>query len=260
MIAITSIPAFNDNYLWLIHDDKYAIVVDPGDSKPILEVLEQLNLDLISILITHHHGDHCGGIVALKQKYNCPVWGPANEKIELVDHPCTQNSTIDITLLNLKFQVLSVPGHTSGHIAYFLANSDYSHNVLFPGDTLFSAGCGRLFEGTAKQMWHSIEKIMQLPEDTHIYPAHEYTLANLKFAVEVEPCNTLLSEYLNHVKHLRKIGIPSLPSNLALEKKINPFMRITKQSIIRAAETRSKKTALNNADVFSIIRQWKDSF
>ena len=260
MIAITSIPAFNDNYFWLIHDNNNAIVVDPGLAEPVLYTLDHLNLELTGILVTHHHADHCGGIAELKTKYQCPVWGSSKDNIATIDRFCDDGDLIDIEELSIKIQVISVPGHTRNHLAYFLPNSQQSNNVLFCGDTLFSAGCGRLFEGTAEQMWKSLQKLMDLPDDTHIYPAHEYTLSNLEFAAHIEPDNKMVSDYLQHVSLLRKIGIPSLPSNINLEKQINPFLRIKEPAIQKIAQSNGNATKMNDSQVFATIRELKDRY
>lgn len=260
MISITPIPAFNDNYLWLIHDENKAVVVDPGDPDPINRFLKQNNLNLVAILITHHHRDHTGGLLALKNRYNCRVIGPLNESIEGVDIRCQQDDLIAIDELKLSFKVIDVPGHTAGHIAYFAAKAEHHENLLFCGDTLFSAGCGRLFEGTASQMWHSISKLMALPDDTQIYPAHEYTLSNIEFALSVEPGNQALIDYNEKSKSLRNNNIPTLPAILATEKAINPFMRVQQPSVIKMAESRSKDINLSDSEVFAVIRHWKDTF
>jgi len=260
MISITPIPAFNDNYLWLIHDKRNAVVVDPGDAAAVDRFLQENNLNLLKILVTHHHRDHVGGLEALKNQYGCQVIGPAKESISGLDVTCEEGDTVEIPQLELELKVIDVPGHTAGHIAYFSAKTLQHANLLFCGDTLFSAGCGRLFEGTANQMWQSIKKLMALPDDTQIFPAHEYTLSNIQFALAVEPENKALKAHQDKVKALRNNNIPSLPATLSLEKAINPFMRVEQPSVIKMAEMRFNGVNLDSAEVFGLIRHWKDTF
>ncbi|TQV86761.1 hydroxyacylglutathione hydrolase [Aliikangiella coralliicola] len=259
-MAITPIPAFNDNYLWLLDNGVDAIVVDPGDAAPVDAYLKSNNLNLAAILITHHHGDHIGGVPRLKQMYGCRTYGPSNDSVNGLDYRLDQGDSITIEELGLSFQVIDVPGHTRGHIAYFMPESSLCTNGLFCGDTLFSGGCGRLFEGTPQQMWQSMQKILSLPENTKIYPAHEYTLSNLKFASEVEPQNQHLTHYIEKVKALRELNQPSLPSELSVEKQVNPFLRIREPSVISSAMHRVSRDTLSEPEVFAVIRQWKDSF
>jgi hydroxyacylglutathione hydrolase len=264
MITITPISAFNDNYIWLVNDQKNAIVIDPGDPNVVSNYLEQKQLNLVGILITHHHQDHTGGVKQLLDRYSCPVWGPKDDPVQLLDFQCTQGDIVEIGLLGIKLQVLSVPGHTKGHIAYYLESSSSTPNALFCGDTLFSGGCGRLFEGTAKQMWHSLQKLANLPGETLVCAAHEYTLSNLAFALEIEPNNQNLIDYHNRVKQLRHKNRPSLPSTIGLELEINPFMRVSQIGVINAAKKRSLSLAKSNNvhdwEVLAIIRQAKDIF
>ncbi len=258
MIAINPIPAFDDNYFWIISNNNNAVVVDPGEARVVNEYLEKNELNLVGILITHHHADHTGGVAQLKAEHLCSIWGPASDPVKNLDHTCQQGDQVTIPLLDLSFQVISTPGHTLGHIAYFLAEGQLSPNALFCGDTLFSGGCGRIFEGTPDQMWQSIQKLMALPEDTLVFPAHEYTLSNLDFALKVEPENQALNDYYQQVKQLRATNKPTLPSKIALEKLINPFMRVESPSVIESAVKRMPESATAGADVFATIRQWKD--
>lgn len=260
MIAITPIPAFNDNYLWLLDNGSEAAVVDPGDAAPVEEYLERHSLTLSAILITHHHGDHTGGIKHLKNRFNCPVYGPAKECIPNIDYPLNQTDSVTIDALNLKLCIIEVPGHTAGHIAYFAPRTEINDNLLFCGDTVFSGGCGRLFEGTAAQMWDSMQKLMQLPDDTLVFPAHEYTLANLEFALAVEPDNQALHDYQTNVIEKRQDNRPSLPTNIGQEKAINPFMRVRESDIAAAALKLAGRSDLKESEVFAQIRQWKDNF
>ncbi|HQQ62427.1 MAG TPA: hydroxyacylglutathione hydrolase [Pseudomonadales bacterium] len=214
------IPAFSDNYIWLFADNGKAWVTDPGDAAPVVSALEGNNLQLSGILVTHHHGDHVGGISGLLEKFHVPVYGPAlSPAAGLITHKLVQNDVIEIH--SRKFEIISVPGHTLDHIAFYSAEA----NILLCGDTLFSAGCGRVFEGTYEQMYASLQKLAALPDDTQVCCAHEYTLSNLRFAQATEPDNQDIKNHITHCQSLRKQGKPTLPSTLALEKKINPFLR-----------------------------------
>ena len=278
MINVTPIPAFRDNYLWLITQGQHAVIVDPGDDQVVIEYLEKHQLTLVGILVTHHHSDHTGGIEVLKSRYNATVWGPKHDPVKHLDYACDEGDKIIIPELSLdseaivEFQVIAVPGHTLGHIVYFLPQSNANnHHRLFCGDTVFSGGCGRLFEGTPEQMLTSINKIKQLPKDTLLYPAHEYTLDNLTFAKAVEPDNQALSQYVTQVESLRSQDKPSLPTSLSNELAINPFMRCEQAGIIdtakeithnhgEASHTRITDDQLSEIDIFTIIRRYKDNF
>ena len=250
------IPAFADNYLWLLHDDKRALVVDPGDAEPVLRALEQHALQLESILVTHHHADHTGGVDVLRQACGAKVYGPATERIP---QPFTPLQGGDMAhALALDFQVLDVPGHTAGHIAYYAPNIN-GKPLLFCGDTLFSGGCGRLFEGTPAQMLASLDKLAALPGNTVVCCTHEYTLSNLRFALAVEPGNADLVAYQARCMHLREGGQPTLPSSISQELLINPFLR-TRQATIMAAARRFDASAHDDNTVFAAIRQWKNQF
>jgi hydroxyacylglutathione hydrolase len=255
-LTLTALPALSDNYIWILSDAdrKTAIVVDPGESTPVIKWLEANNLSCAAILITHHHHDHVGGLTDLTAKYTCPVYAPAINNITETTHAIHSDEKIFIDALNVTFDVLAVPGHTLGHVAY------YSAPYLFCGDTLFSAGCGRLFEGTAEQMQNSFNKIAALPDDTLICCTHEYTLSNLVFAQAVEPNNQAISYHIEHVKQLRTENKPSLPSSLALEKSINPFLRTRKASVVKAASKHTGGAVSAGASTFKAIRQWKDDF
>lgn len=250
------IPAFADNYLWLLHDGKRALIVDPGDAEPVLRTLAQYGLQLESILVTHHHADHTGGVDALRQATGAKVYGPATERIPEPFAPLREGDTV--RALGLDFQVLDVPGHTAGHIAFYTPDMD-GQPLLFCGDTLFSGGCGRLFEGTPAQMLASLDKLAALPGNTRVCCTHEYTLANLRFAVAVEPDNAALTAYQAHCQQLRAQGQPTLPSSIRQEIQINPFLR-TRQASVLAAVHRFDASAHDETTVFAALRQWKNQF
>lgn len=250
------IPAFTDNYLWLLHDGKRALVVDPGDADAVLRVLKANALQLESILVTHHHADHTAGVDALRQATNAVVYGPATEKIPGPYVPLREGSTVHT--LGLSFQVLDVPGHTAGHIAFYTPECD-GQPLLFCGDTLFSGGCGRLFEGTPAQMLSSMDKLAALPGSTQVCCAHEYTLGNLRFAVAVEPQNAELLAYQTQCLKLRENHQPTLPSSIAQELQINPFLRVRLATIMAAAH-RVDASVHDDISTFAALRQWKNQF
>lgn len=256
MINVIPVSAFQDNYIWIIKNSESndVAIVDPGDAAPIIDYLTTSKLNPVAILITHHHRDHVGGIEQLTSKYTIPVYGPASENISGVTHSLNEGDTLILDKLNVKFDILEVPGHTLGHIAY------YGHKKLFIGDTLFMSGCGRLFEGTPKQMYQSLNKITSLPEDTEIFCAHEYTLANLCFARAVEPDNNDIVARVEHCTQLRKNNLPTVPGTLGEEKKTNPFLRVNIPEVINAAENYAGHTLSNKVDIFASIRKWKDNF
>ena len=256
---IVPIAAFADNYVWLLRRGSYAAVIDPGDAAPVLAHLERHRLELAAILVTHHHGDHIGGIEALlSQNSLVPVFGPADEAIDEVDRPVKDGDRIELPELNTSFEVIGVPGHTRGHLAYY-GGIPSDGGVLFCGDTLFGCGCGRIFEGTAEQMWRSLARISALPADTRIYCAHEYTLANIRFALAVEPDNAALQARAEAAARRRAAGLPTVPSTLAVELDTNPFLRWDAPAVIAAAKRAGGETE-RPAAVFAAIRAWKDKF
>jgi len=260
MIKILAIPAFNDNYIWLFYDQnsQAAWVVDPGIASPVIEHCTAHNLLLSGILITHHHADHTGGIKELLQYARAPVYGPANQAISEITERVRDND--QVTLPVGTFSVLEVPGHTLDHIAYY-SDSLLEEPVLFIGDTLFSAGCGRLFEGTPKTMFDSLNHLIaSLPKETLVYCTHEYTQANIKFALTVEPDNTALHTYSKQVNAMRHKGQPSLPTTLYQEQQINPFLRTTKTPVIKQASEWAKQSLETPLEVFATLRRWKDDF
>ncbi|MBK9554206.1 MAG: hydroxyacylglutathione hydrolase, partial [Saprospiraceae bacterium] len=222
MLSIHPIHAFRDNYIWIIHNQNHAAVVDPGIASPVIEYLQSKKLQLSAILITHHHNDHTGGNAELLQSFDIPVYGPLNESIATVSHPLREGDQVNLEEMSLNLMVLDIPGHTRGHIAYYGSNP---FNMVFCGDTLFACGCGRVFEGTAQQMYQSLQKLSQLPSDTLIFCTHEYTLGNIQFAKVVDPENAKLIAFEIAAEELRNRNIPTIPTTLTLEKKINPFIR-----------------------------------
>ena len=252
------LPAFADNYIWMLHDGRQALVVDPGDSAPVLQALQQLGLQLQAILVTHHHADHVGGLDALRSATGAAVYGPARENIPGPLQQLMHGNTVEA--LGLRFEVIDVPGHTAGHIAYYSADTDGAP-LLFCGDTLFSAGCGRLFEGNPAQMLHSLDQLAALPGNTRVCCAHEYTLSNLKFARAVEPGNAAMLHYTARCEALRASNQPTLPSRLDLECAINPFLRVRQPAVAQAAQAFDAQ--VNQADavaVLAALRQWKNEF
>jgi hydroxyacylglutathione hydrolase len=257
LMTLIPLPAFQDNYLWLLHDGHRALVVDPGDAQPVLAFLQQAGLQLEAILVTHHHADHIGGLDQLRDATGAAVFGPARERIP---EPLARLSQGDaITALGLRFEVIDVPGHTAGHIAYFSREVD-GIPLLFCGDTLFSGGCGRLFEGTPAQMLASLDALAALPANTRVCCTHEYTLANLKFARAVEPANAELVQYTQRCEALRARQLPTLPSSIEQEKKINPFLRTRLPVVARAAQAFNGADLRDEVAVFGAIREWKNQF
>ena len=256
MLKLIAIPAFNDNYLWLLHDGKQALVVDPGDATPVMRTLADNHLKLSAILVTHHHADHTGGVAELRSTMHAKVYGPASENIPRPYAPLTERDSV--AALGLNFEVIDVPGHTAGHIAYFCSNVN-GKPLLFCGDTLFSGGCGRLFEGTPAQMLKSLDKLAALPANTVVCCTHEYTLSNLRFAVAVDPANTELADYQASCISLREQNKPTLPTSIAQELLINPFLRTRQPSLMTAAR-HFDAAARDDIAVFAAIRQLKNQF
>ena len=254
MLSVSAIPIFLDNYVWLLADGTDAVVVDPGDALPVRAALRLHGLNLTAILITHHHPDHIGGIAELLRDHVVPVYGPRAEAHRIKDLTHLLDDGDVIRLLDLDFQVLAVPGHTLGQIAYYTPGS------LFCGDSLFSAGCGRLFEGTPAQMHQSLQRIAALPSSTRVYCTHEYTLSNLAFAAAVEPGNAAITAHIEHVRALRANHQPSLPTSLERELSINPFLRVRLPAVIQAANRWSGGPLDTEIAVFAAVRRWKDSF
>lgn len=255
-MTLKPLPAFADNYIWMLHDGQSALVVDPGDAQPVLEALRREGVQLQAILVTHHHPDHTGGIDALRNATDATVFGPARESIPAPFMPIEGSAVVQA--LGLNFHVVDVPGHTRGHIAYYCAEA-LPGPLLFCGDTLFSAGCGRIFEGTAAQLQHSLELLGALPGATQVCCAHEYTLSNLKFALEVEPDNTTLAAHMESCARLRATGLPTLPSSIAQERAINPFLRTEVPTIVASAQAHDAGYAADHG-VFATLREWKNHY
>ena len=257
---LIALPAFADNYIWLLHDGAQAVVVDPGDEAPVRAALDAQGLALAGILVTHHHPDHVGGVDALRPSLRGHVYGPAREKIPGPFIPLHDGDTVEV--LGMRFSVIDVPGHTAGHIAYLqqgAADAEPTAPMLFCGDTLFSAGCGRLFEGTPAQMNASLERLAALPTDTQVCCTHEYTLSNLRFAAAVEPGNAARAAYEARCLALRAAGTPTLPSTIGLERQINPFLRCDAPEVVASALAQGAVDGEPLA-VFTTLREWKNRF
>ena len=253
-LQISPIPAFADNYFWLLERSGKAAVVDPGDAAPVERALAGRGLDLAAILVTHHHLDHIGGLQALRVRHDVPVYGPAAEQATIPGLTRLLKEGDRVEVLGVNFEVWEVPGHTLGHIAYL------AEGLVLCGDTLFSAGCGRLFEGTPAQMHRSLSRLAALPADTRVYCTHEYTLANLAFAAAVEPDNALIRDEIGRVRELRERHLASLPSTIGHERRINPFLRASDPSVAVSARRQAGRELAGDVEVFAALRRWKDGF
>ncbi|MGJ8681498.1 hydroxyacylglutathione hydrolase [Paraglaciecola sp.] len=254
-LQVFAIKAFNDNYIWCVHNQEFCIVVDPGDAGPVLEFCHTHNLTLCGVLITHHHWDHTDGLDSLiRINPQLSIYGPNSHKISQVTQTLVEGQSLNIRQLDLNLSILEVPGHTLDHIAY------YSEVGLFCGDTLFSVGCGRLFEGSPEQMFNSLSKLNELPAQTKIYCTHEYTLANITFAQAVEPNNKDLAAYKLWAEKQRQQGQATLPSSLANELAVNPFLRCNQTEVVQGVEQNANQKLNSEQDVFTALRKWKDNF
>lgn len=260
-LIVKAIKAFNDNYIWCIHSKttSHIALVDPGDAAVCIKFIEENKLQLSTILLTHRHNDHVGGVDELKaycKKNNWPitVYGPTNEAQQFSDIKVKNNDEIIDNTLHLSYQVIDVPGHTLGHVAYLIEDN------LFCGDTLFSAGCGRIFDGTSEDLFNSLTKIAALPEKTRVYCAHEYTMANLAFALTVDPTNEELINYYNQIKRLRDQNKSSIPTSICVEKKINPFLRCFDTNVQQSVTSYSNIKISTELDTFIQLRLWKNKF
>ncbi len=254
MVDIIPIPAFQDNYIWCISDGRHAAVVDPGDAAPVLEFLQREHLTLTAILATHHHADHVGGIASLLESYPVPVYGPGDGTIPQVTDPVAEGDEVMLAAPEIALEILEIPGHTPGHIAY------YGVNRLFCGDTLFACGCGRLFGGTPEQMTASLQRLAELPGGTLVYCAHEYTLSNIRFARTVDPDNPALADRERRDRKLREQGLPTVPSSIAVERMTNPFLRCHLSEIAEAASRAEGRPLPEPVAVFAALREWKNRF
>jgi hydroxyacylglutathione hydrolase len=256
-LNVRPVGAFSDNYIWLIESPGahgHVLAVDPGDGAPVIAELERRSATLAAILLTHHHLDHIGGVPELLRQGAVPVIGPDDTRIAQRTRTVRDGERCDLPELGLSFEILHIPGHTLSHIAF------WGHGALFCGDTLFSAGCGRLFEGTPEQMNASLTKLRNLPPETRVFCGHEYTAANLRFALTVEPANRAALEYQARVERMRAQGDPTLPSTLALEIQVNPFLRCDEPAVVRAAEVHAGHSLGEPAAVLGVLRAWKDQF
>ncbi len=254
MLRIHSVPAFKDNYIWMLEDGENAVAVDPGDAAPVEGFLARTGLKLAAVLATHHHADHVGGLPALAQRWKCPTFGPAREVAAHLDKRLAEGERITVPGVGIELGTLDIPGHTAGHIALF------GDGMVFCGDTLFTCGCGRLFEGTPSQMVVSLAKLARLPAETRVYCGHEYTMANIRFAEAVEPGNRELARRKQRDAAKRARDEPTVPSTIAEELDTNPFLRCAEPGVIAAAEHHAGRKLATPVEVFAEIREWKNAF
>ncbi|GJM12410.1 MAG: hydroxyacylglutathione hydrolase [Pseudohongiella sp.] len=258
--TIHPIPAFSDNYIWAAREagSSRVCVVDPGDAQAVIEYLEASELQLTDILITHHHPDHTGGIQELVSRYSCRVVGPSGSGIIGISEFVAEGERVEV--FGQSFSVIEVPGHTLDHIAYYCEDDDQDAPILYCGDTLFAAGCGRLFEGTPEMMHKSLGKLSSLPANTRVYCTHEYTMANLQFAIAADGNNAALLERINTEQEKREAQQPTLPSTIELERATNPFLRCQDAELQRNMQEKLGTATQNEVEVFAALRSWKDTF
>ena len=254
MLAIHAVPAFKDNYIWMLVDGKAAVAVDPGDDAPVERFLRERGLELAAVLATHHHADHVGGLPALASRWKCPTFGPAREVSAELTTRLAEGDRFRVPGVGIELSTLDIPGHTAGHIAL------EGEGLLFCGDTLFACGCGRLLEGTPPQMVDSLGKLARLPARTRVYCGHEYTLANIRFAEAVEPGNARLAERRTREEAKRARGEPTLPSTIGDELATNPFLRCAEPEVAAAAARHAGRALDGPVEVFAEIRAWKNAF
>jgi len=257
MFNITAISAFTDNYIWAIHNDRHAVIVDPGEAAPVLSFLAARKLALTGIFCTHRHHDHIGGIAELRAVYNVPVFGRRHEKNPHISHDIREGQQIRLDEFGLEFDILEIPGHLDDHIAFIATN--ITPPILFCGDVLFGAGCGKNFEGTVAQLHHSLQRLSRLPDITLAYCAHEYTASNLRFALACEPGNSAVQQRVEKTREMRAENLPTVPFTLALEKATNPFLRCNADEIIKTLQQRGL-TDTRAINVFTALRAWRDNF
>ena len=255
MLSVIPVPAFTDNYIWVLHDGARAAVVDPGEARPVLDYLAREKLTLAAVLLTHHHADHIGGLAELlAQTPAAVVYAPHDERIAQVTQRVREGDRVTLPAPGVTFEVLEVPAHTRTHIAL------HGAGMLFCGDTLFACGCGRLFEGTPAQMHAALSKFATLPGETRVYCGHEYTLANIAFARAAEPGNSALVDLEAHCKALRARGEPTLPSTIAQERAMNPFMRVAAPGVVATASRQAGRALADPVAVLGALREWKNNF
>ncbi|AXF08694.1 hydroxyacylglutathione hydrolase [Paraburkholderia graminis] len=254
------VPAFEDNYIWVVSDGHHAVVVDPGEAAPVRAYLAKRGWRLSAILLTHHHQDHVGGVADLLNGQDVPVYGPAGEAIERVTQRLENGDRVTIAAPALELSVLDVPGHTSGHIAYFQAADPGGTPHVFCGDTLFACGCGRLFEGTPQQMLASLDSLAALPGETQVHCAHEYTLSNIRFALACEPGNADLQAWRDRAADLRARNLPTLPTTIAHERAVNPFLRAGNPAVQAALQEQLQEKVSDRLGAFTLMREWKNRF
>lgn len=255
MISFEVVPlrALTDNYVWTVRDGKCAAVVDPGDARPVIDYLEREKLELVAILNTHHHADHVGGNRGLLARWKVPVYGPRDDRVAEVTHRLKEGDRFTLPHFGIEFGVMDIPAHTRSHIAF------HGAGMVFSGDTLFAAGCGRLFEGTPAQMHDALTRLMRLPDDTRVYCGHEYTVSNVRFARTVEPDNAALRELEERAQQLRERNLPTLPSTIAQEKATNPFVRVREPAVAAAASRHAGRPLADPVAVLGAVREWKNA-
>ena len=257
MFDIAAIPALHDNYIWVIHNGHHAVLVDPGEAAPALAFLKARGLQPDAILCTHRHADHTGGIAELREVYNVPVYGQRHPGNPHISHDLREGDQLSLDTLGIHFAIIEIPGHVNDHLAYLAAKP--TPGILFCGDVLFGAGCGRNFEGTLVQLHRSLQRLAQLPDATRVYSAHEYTAANLRFALACEPHNPEVQQRIEQAARLRAANLPTMPSSIALEKATNPFLRCTQAELIHTLQQRGLADS-SELGVFTALREWRNHF